>query len=106
VADAELDPLLGRPAIIDAVRDLGLTALGLEDVLAALSSFGSVRIDVTAHAARPYTCALETPDGQEHGRGTTVLVAAIACWADALDAVGHYSRRGVAELEQFLLDGA
>ena len=103
MADAELDQLLRRPAIIAAVRDLGVSALGLEDVLGALGAFGSVRISMTAHPVRPYTCVLETPDGREHGRGPTVLVAALVCWADALEAVGNYSRRGVAELEQFLL---
>ena len=99
--EAELDQLLRRPAVIAAVDDLGLTSLALEDVLVALRSFGTVRIDVDRDPEYPYLCLLE--GGEERARGRTVLHAAVACWARALEDVTLYTERGVAELEQFLL---
>ena len=99
--EAELDQLLRRPAVIAAVNDLGLTSLALEDVLVALRSFGTVRIEVDRHPEHPYLCLLE--GGEERARGRTVLHAAVACWARALEDVTLYTERGVAELEQFLL---
>ena len=90
--------------MIAAVRDLGVSALGPEDVLSALRALGTVRIDVSDHADRPFTCVLDSPDGRESGRGRTILAAALACWADTLDALNEYGRRGVADLERFLLD--
>jgi hypothetical protein len=102
VPDPDLEALLRRPAVNAAAQDLGLPALGLEDVLGALRVFGSVKITVNDDAQRPYTCVLEAADGSEHGSGRSVLTAAVACWADALEAMGHYSRQGVADLERFL----
>jgi hypothetical protein len=99
--EAELDQLLRRPAVIAAVNDLGLTSLALEDVLVALRSFGAVRIEVDRNLEHPYLCLLE--GGEERARGRTVLHAALACWARALEDVTLYTERGVAELEQFLL---
>ena len=99
--DAELDQLLRRPAVVAAVRDLGVDALTLEDVLAALRSLGEVRIDVGQDPEFPYVCVLD--GGDERGRGRTVLHAALACWAGALDGMTRYTERGVAELERFLL---
>ena len=87
--------------MIAAVNDLGLTSLALEDVLVALRSFGTVRIEVDRHPEHPYLCLLE--GGEERARGRTVLHAAVACWARALQDVTLYTERGVAELEQFLL---
>lgn len=102
--DRELDQLLRRPAVIAAVRDLGVDSLGPEDVLSALRALGSVRIDVTDHAERPFVCVLDSSEGRESRRGRTVMGAALACWADALDALSEYGRRGVTDLERFLLD--
>jgi len=99
--EAELDQLLRRPAVIAAVDDLGLTSLALEDVLVALRSFGTVRIEVDRDPECPFLCLLE--GGEERARGRTVLHASVACWARALDDVTVYTERGVAELEQFLL---
>ena len=99
--DAELDQLLRRPAVVAAVRDLGVAALALEDVLAALRSLGNVRIDVDLDPEYPYVCVLEA--GEVRGRGRTVLHAALACWAAALEGMTRYTQRGVAELERFLL---
>jgi hypothetical protein len=42
--------------VVAAVRELGVTTLGVEDVLGALRRFGAVRIDVTADRRRPYSC--------------------------------------------------
>ena len=97
----DLDQLLRRPAVIAAVDDLGLTSLALEDVLVALRSFGTVRIEVDRDPEYPYLCLIG--DGEERARGRTVLHAAVACWAGALEDVTLYTERGVAELEQFLL---
>jgi hypothetical protein len=97
----ELDDLLRRPAVIAAVRDLGVASLGLEDVLGALRELGAVRIDVVEDG---YVCTVETGAHLERARGRTVLHAAVACWAEALDGVAVYTERGVAELERFLLE--
>jgi hypothetical protein len=102
VFDADLDELLRRPAVTAAVRDLNVSSLALEDVLGALRSLGQVRITVTGDPERPFSCVLDAGEGCEHGHGHSVLTAAVACWAEALDAVGYYSRRGVADLERFL----
>jgi hypothetical protein len=99
--DADLDELLRRPAVLAAVRELGVPALSLEDVLAALHGFGSVRITVDEHPEQPYVCLLAA--GEEHGRGRTVLHAAVACWAGALESLVDYTEQGVEELERFLL---
>jgi hypothetical protein len=98
--DAHLDLLLRRPAVLAAVRDLGVASLSLEDVLGALRAFGSVRVHVDDHPHEPYLCLLEA--GDEHGRGRTVLHAAVACWAGALESLADYTGQGVAELERFL----
>ena len=98
--DADLDLLLRRPAVLTAIRDLGVASLSLEDVLDALRSFGAVRIDVDDHPEQPFLCLLEA--GDERGRGRTVLHAAVACWAGALDSLAHYTGQGVSELERFL----
>jgi hypothetical protein len=103
VPDAELEQLLRRPVVVAAVRDLGVDSLALEDVLAALRSFGPVRIDVDHDPERPYICVLESDGERERGRGRTVLHAALACWAGALEGVSRYTEHGVAELERFLL---
>lgn len=100
----DVQELLRRPSVVAAVRDLGVSALGLEDVLLALHRYGAVRIEVREDAALPYACRLliagEEP---ETGCGTTVLHAALACWAQILDAFGDYATRGQDELERFLL---
>ena len=102
--EADLEQLLGRPAVIAAVRDLGVTSLAVEDVLAALRSFGRVRIELDNHPQYPYLCLLEAGTEREHGRGCTVLHAALACWAEALEGFSRYAQHGFAELERFLLD--
>ena len=98
--DAELDQLLRRPAVLTAVRELGVSALALEDVLVALRAFGAVRIVVDDDPEQPYVCLLEA--GEERGRGRSVLHAALACWAGALESFAEYSGQGVAEFERFL----
>ncbi len=98
--DAELDQLLRRPAVLTAVRELGVSALALEDVLTALRTFGSVGVVVDDDPERPYVCLLR--GGEERGRGGTVLHAAIACWAETLESLADYTGQGVAELERFL----
>ena len=98
----ELDQLLRRPAVVAAVRDLGVASLALEDVLTALQALGQVRIDVDEHPDHPYVCLLDA--GAEHGRGRTVLHAAVACWAEALASLGQYTDQGFNALERFLLD--
>ncbi len=98
--DAELDQLLQRPAVVAAVRDLGVASLSREDVLDALSGFGAVRLHVEPQAQAPYVCLLDA--GEERGRGRTVLHAAIACWAQVLEGMAVYTQRGVADLERFL----
>jgi hypothetical protein len=98
--DADLDHLLRRPAVVAAVRELDVTALTLEDVLAALQTFGAVRVEVEPEQ---YVCVLEAGGEREVARGRTVLNAAVACWAEVLEGMAAYTRRGVDELEQFLL---
>ena len=99
--DADLDQLLRRPAVVAAVRELGLASRSLEDVLSALRAFGSVRIVVYDHPEQPYVCLLEACEyGESLG---TVLHAALACWAGALESLDHYTEQGVLELERFLL---
>ena len=102
--DEDLDQLLRRPAVVAAVDDLGVDALAIEDVLAALRRFGRVRIELDNDRDRPYLCLLEAGGDREQGRGRTVLHAAIACWAEALEGLDRYTREGLAELERFLLD--
>ena len=102
--DVDLDQLLCRPVVVAAVRDLGVDSLAIEDVLAALRRFGRVRIELDNDRARPYLCLLEAGDDREQGRGRTVLHAALACWAEALEGFSRYTRQGFTELERFLLD--
>jgi hypothetical protein len=101
--EGDLDQLLRRPAVLMAVRDLGVTSLAVEDVLVALRSLGAVRMEVDHDPERPFLCVLEAGEAHESGRGRTVLHAAVACWAEALDSVDGYTRQGVADLERFLL---
>lgn len=98
----ELDQLLRRPAVIAAVRDLGVASLALEDVLSALQPFGQVRIEIDPEAELPYVCLLDC--GAEHARGRTVLHAVVACWAEVLEGFTVYTNRGLTELERFLFD--
>ena len=106
MADARnVDVLLQQPAVVAAVLELGVTALTVEDVLGALRQFGPVRIDVTADRRRPYMCVLQVAgEDPEIGRGTSVLYAALACWATTLESFGVYATRGVSDLESFLAD--
>jgi len=99
----ELDQLLRRPAVVAAVRDLGVASLAVEDVLIALRSLGHVRIDMDDDAGQPFVCRLRAGEELESGRGRTVLHAALACWAAALEGLTDYTQRGVADLERFLL---
>src|SRR6188472_3124805 len=100
---ADIDDLLRRPAVIAAVGELGVSSLGLEDVLAALRRFGSVSVEVADDAALPYACVLEVAgEDPERARGTTVLHAAVGCWAAALEGFRVCADRGMAELEHFL----
>jgi hypothetical protein len=97
--DAALRELLRRPAVLAAVDELGVSSLGIEDVLTALRRFGSVRIDV----GDEYTCALEIPgESTERATGATVLQAAVACWAEALESAQRYADAGLDELTRFL----
>ena len=96
----EVQELLRRPALVAAVAELGVASLGVEDVLSALRRFGAVRVDVRDDPARPYACLV---DDSEVGYGTTVLHAALACWASVLEGLGEYTRCGQRELERFLL---
>jgi hypothetical protein len=99
----ELPDLLRRPAVVAAVRELGVSALGLEDVLGALRRFGAVRIDVIADRRRPYACVLQVAgEDPEVGRGRSVLHAAVACWAATLEGFHGYAGRGLADIERFL----
>src|SRR4051794_24710731 len=93
MADApEIRALLERPAVVAAVRELGVTSLGVEDVLGALRRFGAVRIDVTTDRKRPYACVLQVAgEDPEVGRGPTVLHAALACWAATLETFQGYT---------------
>jgi hypothetical protein len=98
----ELDQLLRRPEVVAAVGELEVDSLALEDVLAALRSFGRVQLGVDHDAEHPFICMLD--GGAERTRGRTVLHAAIACWAQVLEGLHTYTRQGLDELERFLLD--
>jgi hypothetical protein len=103
-----MNELLRRPAVIAAVADLGVEALGVEDVLTALHRFGAVRIEIGESPGLPYTCIVQVPGEEpERAHGTSVLHAALACWAAALEGTRRYSDLGLTELEQFLarIDG-
>src|SRR5690349_22165825 len=102
--DAELDQLLRRPVVLTAVRELGVSALALEDVLLALRTFGSVGIVVDDDPEQPFLCLLRA--GEERGRGRTALHAALACWAAALESLAVYSGQGVAEFVRYLYQRA
>ena len=104
MADTDLDQLLRNPTLVAAVRDLGVSSLALEDVLHALRSLGQVRIELDDHPERPYLCQLDSGGECERARGRTVLNAALACWAEALEAFGAYTQHGLTKLERFLLD--
>jgi hypothetical protein len=104
----DLNVLLTRPAVVAAIRELGVEALGVEDVLGALRRFGAVRIDVTADRRRPFACVLQVAgEDPEVGRGPTVLHAALACWATTLESFKGYTDGGLSAVERFLagLDG-
>src|SRR5215210_912900 len=99
----EIDELLRRPSVLAAVGELGVTALGAEDVLGALRRFGAVRIEVTGARRRPYVCVLQVAgEDPEIGRGRTVLHAALACWATTLESFNGYAGKGVTDIERFL----
>ena len=101
----EVSDLLRRPAVVAAVRELGLTSLGLEDVLRELRRFGAVRIDVTIDRRRPFACVLQVAgEDPEVGRGRSVLHAALACWAVTLESFNGYAGKGMTDLERFLAD--
>jgi hypothetical protein len=103
--DGDLTALLGRPAVVAAVLELGVSALQVEDVLVALRRFGPVRIEVTADRRRPYACVLQVAgEDPEVGHGTTVLHAALSCWATTLESFSHYTNDGVTRLERFLVE--
>jgi hypothetical protein len=104
MADAgDVQALLSRPAVIAAVRELGVPALGVEDVLVALRRFGTVRIDVTSDRRRPFVCVVQVAgEDPEIGRGATVLHAALSCWATTLESFKGYTARGLTEVERFL----
>jgi hypothetical protein len=103
MADRELDALLRRPSVLAAVHELGVDSLAVEDVLEALRSFGRVRVELDDHPEFPYVCRLAAGDEHERGRGRTVLHAALACWAGALEGFSRYAQQGVEDLERFLL---
>src|SRR5688572_13652156 len=95
-----VDDLLRRPAVVAAVAELGVSTLGVEDVLGALHGFGAVRIEVGDHI---YACVVQIPGEEpERADGTSVLHAALACWAATLESARLYSDRGFTELEHFL----
>jgi hypothetical protein len=99
--DAAVSELLRRRTVIEAIAELGLATIGVEDVLGALRRFGAVRIEVGDSA---FTCVLEIPGEEpERARGATVLQAALACWAETLDSTRAYSDRGIARLERYLM---
>src|SRR3954468_22744522 len=99
----DVHELLRRPSVVAAVRELGVPTLGVEDVLGALHRLGTVRVDVTGDAARPYACVLHVAGEEpERSHGATVLHAALACWAATLEGLQRYSDRGVPELEPSL----
>jgi len=98
-----VDELLRRPAVIAAVSELGVETLGVEDVLAALRRYGGVRIEVGEDPARPYECIVHVRGEEpERAHGTSVLQAALACWAATLESARLYSDLGLTELEHFL----
>ena len=98
-----VDELLRRPAVIAAVAELGVATLGVEDVLTALHRFGAVGIEVGDDPARPYECIVRvTGEEPERAHGTSVLHAALACWAATLESTRLYSSHGLTELERFL----
>ena len=86
--------------MIAAVGDLGVTSLGVEDVLRALRTYGRVWVDVDPES---FVCVVEAGEEREVGRGHTVLSAALACWVGVLEEFSEYTGRGVADLERFLL---
>jgi hypothetical protein len=98
-----VDELLRRPAMIAAVAELGVATLGVEDVLTALHRFGAVGIEVGDDPARPYECIVHVAGEEpECAHGTSVLHAALACWAATLESTLLFSSRGLTELERFL----
>jgi hypothetical protein len=98
-----MDELLRRPAVIAAVAELGVATLGVEDVLTALHRFGVVRIEVGDDPRRPYVCIVQvTGEEPERAHGTSVLHAALACWAATLESAHRYGELGLTELELFL----
>jgi hypothetical protein len=104
MADA-LHSLLSRPAVVAAVRELGVTTLGVEDVLGALRRFGSVRIDVSTDKRRSYACVVQVAgEDPEIGYGRTVLQAALSCWATTLESFQGYADKGVTDVERFLVE--
>jgi hypothetical protein len=99
----DLGVLLARPAVVAAVRELGLTSLSVEDVFGALRAFGAVRLDVTTHPKRPYVCVLQVAgEDPVHSRGTSVLHSALGCWAATLESFEGYAGSGLTEVERFL----
>jgi hypothetical protein len=99
----EVPDLLARPELIAAVRELGVDALTVEDVLGALRRFGALRVEVTSDPRRPYACILQVAgEDPEVGRGRTVLHAGLACWVATLESFLAYSERGVTDIEHFL----
>jgi hypothetical protein len=101
----EIDELLRRPAVVAAVGELGVTALSVEDVLRALRRFGAVRVEVTAARRRPFVCVLQVAgEDPEIGRGTSVLHAALVCWAATLAGFSGYADKGVTDIERFLAE--
>jgi len=102
-AGSEIEDLLRRPAVVAAVCELGVSSLGAEEVLSALRRFGAVRVELTDDVALPFACVLEVAgEDPEQANGTTVLHAALACWATALESFRACADRGVARLERFL----
>jgi len=96
-----VDELLRRPAVVAAVAELGVSALGVEDVLTALRRFGAVRVEVGDDAR--FTCVVEVAgEAPERADGTSVLHAALACWAVTLESARVYSDLGLTEIEHFL----
>src|SRR4051794_10759481 len=99
----DLAALLARPAVIAAVRELGVQTLAAEDVLGALKRFGAVRLEVTSDRRRPYACVVQVAgEDPEVGRGATVLHAVVACGAATLDSFQSYTDTGVKDIERYL----
>jgi hypothetical protein len=100
---SDVTSLLSRPAVVAAVRELGVSALSVEDVLVALRRFGAVRIDATADRRRPYSCVVQVAgEDPEIGHGTTVLHAALSCWATTLESFQAYTDKGLIDVARFL----